>query len=1124
MNYFSTLFLWLLALSDAALLSAQAEQCGTIFPVEMEVWWNAHEKSYRDFLQTFSLQNEKADGEIFRTIPVKLFVITRSDGTGALEEEVVNANLEVANESYQSMGIQFYACGGIEYIPNDEYYDDFDGGAEEDSLYNTYGIDGVINAFFTKDMPALGWTYLPPNEKSLIMMSYGGANDFTTFTHEMGHFFGLKHTHEGNDFADGSTCDTQGDLICDTPADPQLSAAVVNPDCIYIGTATDNHGDAYHPLTDNHMSYSRPYCRSKFTFEQYARMAYYAQTARDYLMGCPQQTVDFSAEYEPGCDLPLQVQFYGEAPAALFYAWDFDGDQVTDDTAANPSFVYEQAGVYDVRLSVFDGTDSVSVKKKQFITAGAKSFPYREDFESFLKAYYDVYLEEWIHLPLRNGWTAYLAPADYTYFHFGWRLEKAYNSSVETDHSRGDAQGHFMFLNPWDTATGDTAILTSPCLDIPQNAGHPTVSFWYFIAGPLMNTTLHVDLHDGTNWIEDVIPAFTGAQQASLDEPWRQASFSVANYAGQAIHVRFRCYKTGGEGYIAIDDFLCWEYATLTSIGWEVGVSSFQELSAVDSCRAFTDYPVYFLMNDTVREAPAVLHLAATGTATEGRDFELPSTELMLEPGAAGRDSFMLRIYNDRSVEEEKTVNLLLTLTGSSNAVLTDSLLIIRIENDDVHPDPAGKYGTYVLLDEDFSNPAGLPVGWSKTHEPPSQGWKTGFSVDITGPLFPISGNTTRVAGTNNLGCNCEAYYDYLVSPMLDFSGLRTVMLQFQSYGKAFNNPGFYVEISTESSEGPWQKVYRMFPNNEWRWYNVDLSEYAGENQVWVAFHYRSQFFAGTFWMVDNIKVAGIGAAMQIAVELNQQDHATLGPYETAHFLAADSSSLLASVENLGGWDYGCIEAVIDRSGNLAVPFQNNTVKDMLASKTIFIAAENTNPDSTFRLTLYYTAEEISNWETATGNMKEQLGLVRSPGEISQVTPVNPFINGANDLGVSSINGDYGMGAGFYVSGTFQGHFGGFGVGAGLGEPTPAYAVCYINEFAVLPNPCKDQVTITIISPGLSFPAEVTFFDAIGQKRLSKTLFTASTTIDVSQLQPGVYFIEIKNKEKWASATCLIKL
>ncbi len=111
-----------------------------------------------------------------------------------------------------------------------------------------------------------------------IVIGKGICLSANAITHQMGHYFNLLHTFEGNgtELVDGSNCTTQGDLICDTPADPfnpKDSLTVwVDKDCIFIDADhLDANGAYYQPDVGNFMSYYN--CKCGFTHGQYLRMA-----------------------------------------------------------------------------------------------------------------------------------------------------------------------------------------------------------------------------------------------------------------------------------------------------------------------------------------------------------------------------------------------------------------------------------------------------------------------------------------------------------------------------------------------------------------------------------------------------------------------------------------------------------------------------------------------------------------------------------------------------------------------------------------------------------------------------------------------------------------------------------
>ncbi|MCK5945246.1 MAG: PKD domain-containing protein [Planctomycetes bacterium] len=91
--------------------------------------------------------------------------------------------------------------------------------------------------------------------------------------------------------------------------------------------------------------------------------------ALDYTLGAT--SVDFSSSVTGGAT-PLTVQFTelatsGAPGGVLAYIWDFDGDNVPDSTAPNPTHTYTQCGSYTVSLSIVDATGTYTETKVDHI-------------------------------------------------------------------------------------------------------------------------------------------------------------------------------------------------------------------------------------------------------------------------------------------------------------------------------------------------------------------------------------------------------------------------------------------------------------------------------------------------------------------------------------------------------------------------------------------------------------------------------------------------------------------------------------------------------------------------------------------------------------------------------------
>jgi len=96
-------------------------------------------------------------------------------------------------------------------------------------------------------------------------------------------------------------CETRGDYLCDTPAEPNLKY-FMDSSCHYTGHITDPWGQPYKPMTHNIMSYQpNKHCRKYFTPMQIAVMLYNVQHAKwaKYWKNSP-QNIPFSPDnYEP---------------------------------------------------------------------------------------------------------------------------------------------------------------------------------------------------------------------------------------------------------------------------------------------------------------------------------------------------------------------------------------------------------------------------------------------------------------------------------------------------------------------------------------------------------------------------------------------------------------------------------------------------------------------------------------------------------------------------------------------------------------------------------------------------------------------------------------------------------
>ncbi|MCO4820825.1 MAG: T9SS type A sorting domain-containing protein [Flavobacteriaceae bacterium] len=342
-------------------------ECGTtISAKDIEYIQSIRPELERYEQEYFALRQNRSSTAI-TSIPIKAHIIRSNSGSSGLSEIALNNAIDNLNDYYKNAFMEFYICDGINYIDNSDYVS-FDT-SEEAALTGANNVSNLINIYFATNVTSgtsnlCGYAYLPGGPDVIIMKNTCATNG-STLIHEVGHFFSLLHTHgPSNDaltseLADGSNCDTDGDFICDTPADPQLGYGNVNVSCNYVGNDVDANGDDFNPDETNIMSYSPKECRDYLSSQQYARIyaAYHLQ--RNYY-SCASFNIDVSTNYTRDCSESLSVAFNENGTGATSWEWDVDGDDVVDYTTQNPNHTYTSNGLYDVTVKVSNGTETLT--------------------------------------------------------------------------------------------------------------------------------------------------------------------------------------------------------------------------------------------------------------------------------------------------------------------------------------------------------------------------------------------------------------------------------------------------------------------------------------------------------------------------------------------------------------------------------------------------------------------------------------------------------------------------------------------------------------------------------------------------------------------------------------------
>jgi len=313
----------------------------------------------------------------------KLHIIRNSDGSGGLQSvQSFDDCLRDANTFFHSTEISLevgpYFIRDLDVLYHDDTsLLDIDSQAEGRTMHETYGgshIDVYIVNTIYDDFA--GFAQIGPDriEDAYIVYRSDCFDHPIVMAHEIGHILSLHHTHEtrfGTDCSQGMDGSFKGDLVPDTPADPNLSGHVSSK-CEYDDYARypeecgTKAGSSYHPLVDNIMSYSS-YCRDSFTELQACRM-------RWYIFGMLMQLAYGTQTVSAGADMPEGAQSIHRTIAEAVAA------------AASGDYIVIEPGIYpehliiDKQVNLVNGRplDGVVLIGSNVSTDGAGRHPLHE--------------------------------------------------------------------------------------------------------------------------------------------------------------------------------------------------------------------------------------------------------------------------------------------------------------------------------------------------------------------------------------------------------------------------------------------------------------------------------------------------------------------------------------------------------------------------------------------------------------------------------------------------------------------------------------------------------------------------------------------------------------------------
>ena len=231
-------------------------------------------------------------------VPIHLTIVGEDNGGGYADPLTLLNSFSILNSDFSKINVQFYIDQNIDYLNSSIYYDhDFDDGRD---LLANFNRTGVFNNFVVGN-PAGNCGYYSPSEDAVVLgvNCINGAD--RTWSHEVGHYFGLPHTFFGwesiGDISkveafdkpapatltygsttvevervDGSNCADAADGFCDTAPDYLPGRWLCNDAGFYPDSLLDPDSTRFAVPGNNIMSYANDACVNTFSPEQTTTM------------------------------------------------------------------------------------------------------------------------------------------------------------------------------------------------------------------------------------------------------------------------------------------------------------------------------------------------------------------------------------------------------------------------------------------------------------------------------------------------------------------------------------------------------------------------------------------------------------------------------------------------------------------------------------------------------------------------------------------------------------------------------------------------------------------------------------------------------------------------------------
>ena len=438
----------------------------------------------------------------------------------------------------------------------------------------------------------------------------------------------------------------------------------------------------------------------------------------------------------------------------------------------------------------------------------------------------------------------------------------------------------------------------------------------------------------------------------------------------------------------------------------------------------FTDITIPVNIGVGASQSATANFTVNAGSSANTTDYQLINTTVTFNQGATASQNLVVRVFNDSFVEGNETIEINFTVNNNGGDAGTgNNSHIITITDDDIATTPSQNVNLYSenfdpistnIQSEDIDgdgNDWNLSDEITLNENPNTVGFDGQFAVSRS--WIPDGGANGTTLTPNNLMFNGDAISipANATSATLSFVAgtVQPAPFDKESYAVYVSNSNVPANIIATTA------LYNEtldYPTGGFTTRTINLSAYIGQD-IYFGFRHFNTVDMNTL-IIDNISVDIVrDTPIQTAINEDLTNATTNLPSAgTIYTNDASTGFAMLDITNTNGFNYGCLDISVNRSGNSSQSYNGSTGNNLVMDKTFKISTTNSTDTNDTDVSFYVTQQELNAITAATGLNNNQLFAHRE---------------GSNDIIALSATA---FGTDFKLTGTFTGLNGTYYIGA----------------------------------------------------------------------------------------------